>query len=745
MSLTALQVINNKFFHLSNDRVSYIIAVMPNGQLGHVYFGPKLTLDQAQLEALVAPVSKSAGTVKFSADDHQFSLADQQQELPVYGSTDYRQGSLGLKADGAPLYLDLKYQSYTTASSKPRVLTTPGAFGDQADCLNLTVTDTTWQVEAVLHYTLFPDAAAVVRSVTVTNHAQQAYLLERCLSATLDLPTADYEFLHLSGNWARERQVQTQSLAHGIASVESLHGASSHQQNPFVALVATDATLRHGEAYGANLIYSGNFQASAEVNEWRQTRLTTGIHPEQFEWQLDPESAFTSPEAVLLYSAEGLNGLAQQAAQFANQHVIAPHWQHRPRPVVLNSWEAAYFNLDPKVLLKLADQGKQIGVDCFVLDDGWFGNRDTDNSSLGDWQVDRRKFPDGLGAFAQAIHAKGLQFGLWFEPEMVSPNSALIKAHPDWVVGPSRGRRSVGRHQYVLDFANPAVVENLFEQMRRVIDETQLDYIKWDMNRDITEAYSAYLAQVGRPQGEFFHRYIQGVYALYAKLLTAYPDVLIEGCAGGGGRFDLGILFYSPQIWVSDDSDAVERLRIQFGTSLGYPLSAMSNHLTKVPNDQVGRTTPLAMRYNVATFGVLGYELDLTKLTPATLTALKRQIVQYRQNQELILHGQFELLPPTGTDPNEFAWAVVNAERTEALVGFYRLLATPGQTVSDRLPLPFLNVEQQYQVAGQTLPISGSVLKHVGLPLPVQFNGVNPDTATLKGDYQSCLLHLQAL
>lgn len=739
-----LQVYEDKFFHLSNDQVSYIINVLPNGQLGHLYFGPKLTLGLDQLEALATPRSKSGGTVKFSAQDDEFSLADRMQELPVYGSTDYRQGSLALKQGQTPVYLNLQFQSYEAGQGKPRNLKVPGAFGDQADRLDLTLVDATWQVQVVLHYALFADTAAVVRWTTITNQAAQPYFLERCLSATLDLPDADYSFLHLSGNWARERQVQTQSLAQGTVSVESLRGASSHHQNPFVALVKTGTTMRHGDAYGANLIYSGNFLASAEVNEFQQTRLTTGIHPSQFEWTLDPQTSFVSPEAVLLYSDRGLNGLAQQAAAFTNHHVIAPYWQGRPRPIVLNSWEAAYFNLDPQALLKLAGLGKTIGVDCFVLDDGWFGVRDSDDSSLGDWRVDTRKFPDGLGPFAEAIHQKGLQFGLWFEPEMVFPGTEMIKQHPDWVVGPARGRRSIGRHQYVLDFANPAVVANLFDQMVKVIDETHLDYMKWDMNRDITEAYSAYLAAQGRPQGEFFHRYILGVYALYEKLLQRYPHLLIEGCAGGGGRYDLGILFYSPQIWVSDDSDAVERLKIQLGTSLAYPLSAMSNHVTKVPNDQVGRTTPLATRFNVATFGVLGYELDLTKLTAAELNALKAQTDEYRRNQQLVLTGRFEILPPTGENPNEYAWAVVNQAATEALVGFFRVLATPGQTVSDRLKLPFLDNDRQYRLVGQPTPLAGSVLRNVGVPLPVQLNGVNGDTAVFRGDYQSCLMHLIA-
>ncbi|WP_461227265.1 alpha-galactosidase [Lacticaseibacillus suihuaensis] len=740
-----LNVIDNRIFHLANDSVSYILYLLPNNQLGHLYYGPRLTADAQTLAAYTKLESKSGGTVHFSAENTMFTLADQLQEYPVYGTSDFRQGAIAATRGDVPLYLNFTYQGFAESHEKPRDLALPASFGTagQVTVLTVNLADATHGLTLQQHYAMFDDSAAVVRWQTVTNVGDAALTLTRALSGGLDLPTADYRFVQLSGNWARERHVKSRPLAQGTTAIESQRGASSHQQNPYVALQAADGTLQSGEAFGFNLIYSGNFQASAEVNEWNQTRFMIGLHPDQFAWRLDPTTSFTTPEAVVTYSNAGLAGLSRANADFVRNHVIAPAWRDRPRPVVLNSWEAAYFDFDTEKLLKLAAAGKKVGIDCFVLDDGWFGHRDDDRSSLGDWQVYAKKFPHGIDGFAQSIHDLGLQFGLWFEPEMISPRSNLIAEHPDWVVAPPHERRAIGRNQYVLDFANPAVVDNLFAQMSKVIDATHLEYIKWDMNRNITEAYSQYLAAIGRPQGEFFHRYIQGVYRLYAKLLTAYPDVLIEGCAGGGGRFDLGILFYSPQIWVSDDSDAAERLKIQTGTALGYPLSAMSNHVTAVPNGQVNRTTPLETRFNVALFGTLGYELDLTQEPQAVLDAIAAQIRQYKTLQPLVLTGAFHFLRTLEDgDHNTVAWAIEAADHSRIAFGFYRLLANPDGNAVDRLRLPFVDSAATYAISGRTVPVSGAVLKHLGLRLPYEFNGPNQAVAELAGDFQSKLLIL---
>nr|WP_239061426.1 alpha-galactosidase [Lacticaseibacillus sp. 53-4] len=740
-----LKIYDNRIFHLANDAVSYILYLLPNGQLGHLYYGPRLDVDEATLTEYTKLESKSGGTVHFSADNTLFTLADQLQEYPVCGTSDFRQGAVAVSQNATPLYLNFTYQGYSVAHEKKRDLCFPRSFAEAGavDVLTIDLADAAHDLKLQQHYAIFAQGGAVVRWQTLTNTGTAPVTIDRMLSGGLDLPTADYQFVQLSGNWVRERHVKVRPLAQGTTSIESQRGASSHQQNPYVALQAKDGTLRSGDAYGFNLIYSGNFLAQAEVNEWDQTRFMIGIHPDQFAWQLDPSASFSTPEAVLTYSSAGLNGLSQENSAFARDHVMAPKWRDQPRPVVLNSWEAAYFDFDTDMLLKLAAAGKKVGVDTFVLDDGWFGQRDSDRSSLGDWQANKRKFPHGLAQFAQSIRDLGLDFGLWFEPEMVSPDAKLLAAHPDWVVAPPDERRAIARNQYVLDFANPTVVDNLFDQMKQVIDTTKLTYIKWDMNRNITEAFSQYLAKTGRPQGEFFHRYICGVYDLYARLLKAYPDLLIEGCAGGGGRFDLGIMFYSPMIWVSDDTDALERLKIQTGTALAYPLSAMSNHVTAVPNDQLNRTTPLATRFNVALFGSLGYELDLTKESPAVLAAITEQIKTYKKLQPLVLTGRFELLRTLDEgDHNTLAWAMVAADDSQIVLGFYRVLADPDGDAVDRLAIPFADPHARYAISGRDAVVTGSALKHLGLRLPYEFNGPNEAVAELKGDFQSKVLIL---
>ena len=737
-----IDVTDDHAFHLYNQKISYICALLPNGQLGHLYFGPRLSLTTADLTYLSQGSSPFAWMANFS-DDQPFALGDAQQEYPVYGTGDFRQGSLSVTQADAPVYPNFVFKDYQVSHTKMRNLHHPTSFGNPAltDVLTIHLEDETAQLLLTLQYTIFSDSATVVRAATLTNQGAEPVMIERMLSGALNLPLGRYDVVHLSGNWAKERHIQTQPLTQGTFSVESLRGASSHEQNPFVALHAAGQPFAVGDAYGANLVYSGNFLDSIEVNEWDQTRLLAGIHPASFSWRLDPKTSFTTPEVVLSFSSAGLAGLSQVNQRFVARHIIDPQWRQKPRPVVLNSWEATYFDLNEQKLLHLAKLGRQVGVDCFVLDDGWFGTRDNDLSSLGDWFTNKHKFPDGLGHFAEEIHSLGLQFGLWFEPEMVSPRSQFFQEHPDWVVRPKRGRMSITRHQYVLDFSNPAVVNNIFAQMQRVITETKLDYVKWDLNRSITEAYSPYLAKIGHPQGEFFHRYVQGVYTLYQKLLTAFPHLLIEGCAGGGGRFDLGILFYSPQIWTSDDSDAIERLAIQSGTALAYPLSCMSNHVTAIPNEQVGSSTPLATRFRVAAFGILGYELDLTKLDEAALAAIKNQIAYYHELQPLVLNGDFRLLlPRQSNSQNQVAWLLSDHSRKRLVLGFFRVLADADSRAVQYMKIPVAQPNQRYWVNGHTGPVSGDVLQRVGVRLPIQFNGANRQQAQLIGDYQSALL-----
>lgn len=732
-----IEVLNKKIFHLQNDKISYLIKVLPNGNLGHVYYGKSLgKISTADVDYMTLNENKSAGTVKYSSELANFTLADEHLEIPVYGTSDFKEGLIEVYEGETPLYLDFQYVSHCVTKGKKRELALPTTFGEEVENLIFLLEDAVNELQLEVTYSIFEGIGAVVRGQKLINLGSTTRKVTRFLSGALDMRNQNFEFLHLSGAWLKERHIKKRPLDQGTVSIGSLKGASGHQHNPFVALVNDDTTNETGDIYGANLIYSGNFLAQTEVDEWDNIRLMSGIHPNYFSWTLAPKASFSTPEWLLAYSDEGYNGLMEQTSRLAERHIIDPKWYQKERPIVLNNWEATYFDFNHEKLIALAKEGKALGMECFVLDDGWFGKRDTDRVSLGDWVADTRKFPNGLKSFANDIHKLGLQLGIWFEPEMVSPDSNLYREHPEWVVRPPKGERlSIGRGQYVLDFANPEVVRTIYQQMKKVIQDTQLDYIKWDMNRNITEAYSNYLAEQKIPQTEFFHRYILGVYRLYELILTDFPNLLIEGCAGGGGRYDLGMLFYSPQIWPSDDSDAVERLAIQSGTLLGYPLSSFSNHISAVPNHQVDRVTSLQMRMDVAKYGPLGYELNLFALSEEEKQQIKEDISFYKEHRHLLTFGQFYQLESFTQQPNEYAWAAYDEKSQTGLVTCYRILAQANPANRDYLKLPFVDSQAVYRIDGEL--ISGSILKEYGLRKPYQFSAVNGGTAQVSGDFQS--------
>lgn len=737
-----IDVLNKQCFHLYNDNISLILHVLNNHQLGQLYFGKRVShFDEQQMVYYLKKENKAAGSAKFSIDDSLLSLGDTMQAYPVFGTSDFRDGAIDIYDQTTPLYLNFEYQNYRIENEIEKIpgLPTSRNTGD-SQTLIITLLDCDAKIQIEMYFTIFSHCNVVSRYQKITNLNSHTLTITKAMSASLDLPTADYKFVHLSGGWLKERQVKKNNLEQGIVSVGSLRGASSHQQNPFIALESKDATLTHGDVIGMNLIYSGNFIGQVEVDEWNRTRIMIGIHPQHFSWQLKTNKTFYTPEAIISYSSEGLSGLSRENSKYIYDHIINPKWHHKEKPIVFNSWEAAYYDFDEDLLLDLAKKSKELGMDCFVIDDGWFGQRNNDRSSLGDWFVNEKKFLHGIQSFAKKIHQMNMKLGIWFEPEMISPDSKLYQEHPDWAVIHASSRHSIARGQYVLDFANPAVVDNIFAQMCKIIDETQLDYIKWDMNRNITEAYSTYLKLENIDQREFYHRYILGLYHLYDLLLEKYPDLLIEGCAGGGGRFDLGILYYSPQIWVSDDSDAVERLKIQFGTALAYPMISLSNHVSAIPNHQIYRETSLNMRYHVAMFGQLGYELNLNELTNIEQQCIKQQIKDYKEKRKIFDESEFYLLE-SPFESNEVKWAILSKDRNDILLGFYRIQAEANCRSEDFIKIPFVNDDDCYEVEGHIL--SGSLLKTIGLRQPYQFNGANHATVQLKGDYQSYIYHLK--
>jgi alpha-galactosidase len=517
------------------------------------------------------------------------------------------------------------------------------------------------------------------------------------MSATLDLPDDDWEFVQLSGAWARENHVIATPLRPGRVSVGSDRGSSSHHHNPFVALARATTTEDAGEVYGCSLVYSGNFVAEAEVDAYDTTRVRIGISPATFTWTLEPGAAFQTPEAILVYSATGLGTMSDALHGLYRERLARGTWRNKDRPVLINNWEATYFGFDESKLVEIATSARDLGVELFVLDDGWFGQRDSDDSSLGDWIVDRRKLPNGLDGLASKVEALGIRFGLWIEPEMISERSRLFEEHPDWAVGIPGRPRTESRQQFVLDMSRPEIVDHLFGVLSDVLAGAPISYIKWDFNRTITEPYSVGLAP--DRQGEFFHRFVLGTYDLYARLTAAFPEVLFESCAGGGGRFDPGMLAFAPQAWTSDDTDAVERLAIQWGTSMAYPLSAMAAHVAAVPNHQTGRITPIDTRAAVAFFGVFGYELDPTQLNDADRASVAAQIAFYKDYRDVFQRGRFVRLRSPFEAGERTAWMAIDPDGSRAVVGYYQVLNRPVPT-ADRLRLRGLDPARRYRVTG---------------------------------------------
>lgn len=698
-------------FHLLNGLISYIFQVSDDGKLLQLYYGK--SLPEADYSHLVESQHRPMTTYRREGD-LLYSLEHVRQEFPEYGGTDFRHPAVSLRQENGSALTDFVYKSHEIRWGKPDLPGLPATYANQAhDCQTLLITllDEQTGVEAVLCYSIFSDLPVLTRSCRLTNQGSQPVHIEKLASLSLDLPDADYEMLQLSGSWARERHIKSRRLEQGIQSIESTRGLSSHQHNPFLALKRPRATEESGQVMGAALVYSGNFLAQAEVDTYDVTRVQLGINPFGFDWLLESGASFSSPEAILVFSDQGLNGMSQVFHRLLREHLIAQRWQKAARPVLLNNWEATYFDFDEPILLDLAASAKDLGVELFVLDDGWFGQREHDRAGLGDWFVNRKRLPGGLASLSQKLHDQGLQFGLWFEPEMVNKDSQLYREHPDWILQTPGHEPRHGRNQFVLDFSRPQVVDHIFNRMAELIEDGQLDYIKWDMNRPLTDVYSDYWP--ADQQGEIFHRYVLGVYDLYQRLIQRFPQLLFESCASGGGRFDPGLLYYAPQTWTSDDTDAAERLKIQYGTSLVYPLSSMGAHVSAVPNHQTNRLTPLETRAAVAFFGSLGYELDVRQLSQEERRLVRQQIDFYKTYRDLIHQGTFSrLMSPF--EGNHTAWSVLSADGQTLILAHYKLLNEVNRSYY-RVYLQGLEPAAVYRTGGRDY--SGAELMQAGFSL----------------------------
>ncbi|KKI92410.1 alpha-galactosidase [Bacillus sp. SA1-12] len=703
-----------KEFHLFNEKVSYIFRVLEkSNQLEHLYYGKKIKHRESFHHLLEREIRPSCNMLE---GDHTSSLEHIKQEYPSYGTTDFRFPAHMITNHIGSHITDFQYESYQIFNGKPTLEALPATYVDEAheaETLEITLVDHVLQAKLILSYTIYTDRNVLTRNSRFINESEEPFFLKHAMSTSVDLPDDQFEMVSLYGAWAREAHIQTKKLSKGIQSISSTRGASSHVHNPFFALKRFDTTEHVGEVYGFSLVYSGNFLGQVEVDTYNVTRVLMGINPFLFNWKLKPSESFQTPECVMVYSDEGLNGMSQTYHELYRDRLARGYWRDKVRPILINNWEATYFNFDEKKILTIAESAKDLGIELFVLDDGWFGERNDDSSSLGDWFENTDKLPNGIRGLSEKVEALGLKFGLWFEPEMISKGTKLYDEHPEWIISSPNRKASHGRNQFVLDFSRKEVVDHIFMLMDNIISQSRISYIKWDMNRYITEAFSHTLE--ADQQGEVFHRYILGVYDLYERLLAKYPKILFESCAGGGARFDPGMLFYAPQTWASDNTDAVERLKIQYGTSMVYPLSSIGSHVSAIPNHQVGRMTPIDTRANVAYFGTFGYELDVTKLTEEEQTKIKEQVAFFKENRELIRNGKFyRLLNPFHS--NETSWMVVSLDKKEANVGYYQVLAKPNDRYS-RIILKGLDPNKLYTINGSTTTHYGDELMNIGIIL----------------------------
>ena len=753
---------SSKNFHLYNGQISYIMTILRNGQLGQLYFG-KAIRDKESFGHLLElrPRAMAVCTYEF---DRVYSMEHIKQEYPSYGSGDMRHPAFEILQENGSRITNFVYKSHRIFPGKPALKGLPATYVENADeavTLEITLEDALINTELVLTYTIYEQLPVIARNARFVSHHRETLVLGRAMSLNLDLPDKDYEMIELTGAWSRERSVKSRRLEHGIQSIYSMRGCSSSNFNPFLALKRPQTTEHSGPVYGFSLVYSGNFLAQVEVDTYDVSRITMGIHPENFSWPLAAGDTFQTPEAVMVYSEEGLNGMSQTFHTLYGRRLARGSWRDRPRPILINNWEATYFNFNEEKILTIAKKAKELGIELFVLDDGWFGQRDNDLSSLGDWYPNLEKLPEGITGLARKIEAMGMKFGLWFEPEMTNFDSDLYRAHPDWILSTPGRSVSHGRCQYVLDFSRDAVVDHIYGQMHKILSEAPVSYVKWDMNRCMSEVYSHGLD--ASLQGTVMHRYILGVYRLYERLTGDFPEILFESCASGGARFDPGMLYYAPQCWTSDDTDAVERQKIQYGTSYVYPISSMGAHVSAVPNHQVMRSTPLNTRANVAYFGTFGYELDITKLPEDQLREMSKQIDFMKKNRSLLQFGTFyRLLSPF--EGNVTAWMVVSTDKTRALVGFYRMLQ-PINIGYQRLLLKGLDKNMDYRVtlAGQPdadlsnkksagpgsqvgLTVGGDELMFTGLVTSDAASGENSEGYRGdNGDFQSRIYVLEAV
>ena len=703
-----------KIFTLHTKQTTYQFKVDCYGFLIHLYYGKKI---QGEMDYLLTFADRGFSGNPYDAGlDRTYSMDALPQEYPCMGNGDYRSSALVVQNENGTYSCDLRYKGYKIVDGKYALPGLPAVYAaaKEAQTLEICLEDPVTKIRAVLLYGVLPEDDIITRSVRIENAGSQKIYVRKAASAVLDFLYGNYDMISFYGRHAMERNFQRVPVAHGSQMIGSRRGTSSHQYNPAVILAEENATEESGSCYGMVFVYSGGFQAEAEKDQFNQTRAVMGMESGTFCYPLEEGETLVVPETVLTYSAKGLEKLSHNYHRCFRRHLCRGKYRDEVRPVLINSWEAAYFDFTGETILKLADEAAKLGIEMVVLDDGWFGKRDDDNSGLGDWYVNEEKLGCSLGELARKVNEKGLKFGLWIEPEMISEDSDLYRSHPDWVFQ-IPGRSPVrARNQLVLDFSRKEVRDEVFEQISKVLDHANVEYIKWDMNRSISDVYSI----AAREQGMVLYNYVLGVYEFLEKLMNRYPDILIEGCSGGGGRFDAGMLYYTPQIWCSDNTDAVDRTEIQYGTSFIYPVSAVGSHVSACPNHQTGRTVSLHTRGVTAMAGTFGYELDPGTLTEAEKEEVKEQVRTYHAYGKLIQTGDYYRLSNPAKDETA-AWASVSEDKREALLNAVMLKVHGNMTVN-YIRMRGLDPEAFYREEKTGKCYSGGALMEAGYPLPVE-------------------------
>lgn len=667
-----VQITSKNEMHLMTKDTSYIIRALPTGQIETLYYGRRIP----QMDSYEFIYDKHANgysnSTTYSKEGGNLSLDYICLDYSGYGKSDYRLPAIQVQAENGNFNCDFKFDTCRVSDTKPDLKGLPSSYGE-SKTLTVILKDTALQAELHLIYTVFEECNVITRSARLFNKSEHDILIHSLMSAQVDLPAGEYSMITFDGAWIRERYKHEHNLTPGVHSIGSICGTSSNRHNPFFALRQKECTESNGDCYGFNLVYSGNHIGRVEVSPHGIIRIQNGINPFEFEWKLSAGENFDSPESVMTFSHEGLNGMSHNMHAFVKEHIVRGEWKYKERPVVVNNWEATFFAFNEKKILNIAKKGAELGADMFVLDDGWFGKRNNDRCSLGDWTVNKKKIPSGIDGLSKKINKMGLQFGLWVEPEMVNSDSDLYRAHPDWAMATDVYTPCEGRQQLVLDLTRKDVVDYLINVMTDVFKQGNIEYIKWDMNRQFSDVFSRL---PGSRQGEVFHRYILGLYELLDALTSRFPHILFESCSSGGNRFDLGMFCYMPQCWTSDNTDPLDRIHIQSGTSYGYPQSVMTMHVSPTPSAASLRPSSIEERFNVASFGLLGYELDVTNLSKFDTVAVKHQIAYYKEHRRLLQFGEFTRIGDIFKD-NSCKWQITSADKSESMMGWFLNRHTP--------------------------------------------------------------------